>query len=164
LPTKSEQKGKKTKSRLPARPAQSKLSEAIKTTFGRTRALPKGKKIAQLHHKRKNRGLEENLVLNVRTAFGLSRKAFARVTSFSERTISGWEGGSAMTEPGLRKMRELKRLHRSLAGVMKPEFVHQWLESPNEEFEGFKPLELIERGEIDRIFRFVYDLESGMPI
>jgi hypothetical protein len=35
--------------------------------------------------------------------------------------------------------------------------------SPNEAFSGLKPIELIERGEIDRLWDTVYRLRSGMP-
>lgn len=41
--------------------------------------------------------------------------------------------------------------------------VVQWLETPNEAFEGSTPLQVIERGESDRIWRMVYFLRSGEP-
>jgi hypothetical protein len=37
----------------------------------------------------------------------------------------------------------------------------EWLSIPNSVFDGFKPLEIIERGESDRIWRMIYDLEAG---
>jgi hypothetical protein len=86
------------------------------------------------------------------------------MTGFSVRAISGWEGGAAMSEPGLRKMREMERLQKALTEVMKAEFVPKWLESPNDAFQGAKPIEIIERGETDRIWRFIYYLEYGMPL
>ena len=36
-----------------------------------------------------------------------------------------------------------------------------WLDSPNEAFGGFKPLEVIKRGEVDRLRTMIYQLESG---
>jgi hypothetical protein len=39
--------------------------------------------------------------------------------------------------------------------------IGQWLQQPNPAFDGLKPLEVIERGEIDRIWAMVYQLESG---
>jgi hypothetical protein len=33
----------------------------------------------------------------------------------------------------------------------------------NHAFGGLKPLEVIERGEIDRLWNMVYELRSGMP-
>ena len=46
---------------------------------------------------------------------------------------------------------------------MKPAFIPQWLHTPNEAFDGLKPLEVIEREHIDRIWRMIFYLESGMP-
>lgn len=41
--------------------------------------------------------------------------------------------------------------------------VVSWLETPNEAFEGSTPLQVIERGESDRIWRMIYFLRSGEP-
>jgi hypothetical protein len=38
-----------------------------------------------------------------------------------------------------------------------------WLDTPNDGFGGLKPLEVIERGEIDRLWNMIYYLESGVP-
>jgi hypothetical protein len=38
-----------------------------------------------------------------------------------------------------------------------------WLLAENEALDSFKPLELIERGETDRIWQLVFALETGMP-
>lgn len=35
--------------------------------------------------------------------------------------------------------------------------------TPNDAFDGLKPLETIERGEIDRLWDMAYRLRSGMP-
>ena len=34
---------------------------------------------------------------------------------------------------------------------------------PNPAFDGSTPLQVVERGELDRIWRMLYDLESGQP-
>ncbi len=46
--------------------------------------------------------------------------------------------------------------------VVKPEAIPEWLETPNAAFEGLKPLEVIERGEIDRLWNMIFYLESGV--
>ena len=58
--------------------------------------------------------------------------------------------------------REIKRFRERLAAVVKPEAIPQWLETPNPTFDGLKPLEVIERGEIDRLWNMIYYLESGV--
>jgi hypothetical protein len=60
-------------------------------------------------------------------------------------------------------MREIARLRAALNTVMREEFIGAWLDTPNPAFQGLKPVEVIERGEIDRIWRMVYEVGSGEP-
>lgn len=60
-------------------------------------------------------------------------------------------------------MTEIGRLRDALAEIMLPGFIDQWLESANNEFGGAKPIEVIERGEVDRIHEIIYRLGSGQP-
>ncbi len=41
--------------------------------------------------------------------------------------------------------------------------VGHWLKYLTPAFDGSTPLQLVERGEMDRIWRMLYDLESGQP-
>jgi hypothetical protein len=38
-----------------------------------------------------------------------------------------------------------------------------WLKEPNPAFDGSTPLQVIERGEIDRLWRMINELQSGEP-
>ncbi len=98
----------------------------------------------------------------VRRKLGLSRKIFSRLTGFSERAIAGWERGGIPDEPGLRRIRETERFQKRLAEVVPQEGIPIWLDTPNEAFDGLKPLEVIERGEIDRLWNMIFYLESGV--
>jgi hypothetical protein len=102
------------------------------------------------------------LVAALREKLRLPRRTFSRLTGFSERAIADWEKGKSISEPGLRRMREVERLQERLAEVVEPESIPQWLDSPNQAFEGLKPLEVIERGEIDRLWTMMFYLESGV--
>ena len=102
-------------------------------------------------------------VRDIRNSLGVSRKVFSRLTGFSERSIAAWEAGKGLAAGTLAKMREIKRLYDALAKVMDPSCVGTWLENPNEAFDQLKPLEVIERGEMDRIWRMIFFLESGVP-
>jgi len=57
----------------------------------------------------------------------------------------------------------MRRLLEGLSRVMTSEQVGPWTKSLNPAFCGYTPLQLVERGETDRIWRMVYDLESGQP-
>lgn len=100
----------------------------------------------------------------LRERFGVSRKIFSRVVGFSERAIADWESEKPLSEACLQRMREMARLQEALAGVMREDFVGTWLNAPNDAFDGLKPIEIIERGEVDRVWRMIYQLESGVPI
>ena len=69
-------------------------------------------------------------------------------------------------EPGpqaKQRLTELRRLIDSLAAVIDPTFLGQWLLTPNAAFGALKPLEVIERGETDRLWRMLFYLEAGLP-
>lgn len=65
------------------------------------------------------------------------------------------------SEPVIRRLTELQRIVDALSDVIDPEVIGQWLTTPNGAFEGSKPLEVIERGEVDRIWRMIFLLRSG---
>ena len=62
-----------------------------------------------------------------------------------------------------RPYREAARLYDTLTDVIEPAAIGPWFVTPNEAFDGLKPLEVIERGEIDRLWDMSYRLRSGMP-
>jgi transcriptional regulator with XRE-family HTH domain len=103
------------------------------------------------------------LVSEVRSELGVTREFFARMTGFSVRAISGWESGRPLSEAAMRRVKEMKRLRAALAEGIRPEFIPQWLETPSEGLGGLKPVEVLERGEIDRLWRTVFLIGSGMP-
>jgi transcriptional regulator with XRE-family HTH domain len=103
-----------------------------------------------------------SLVADVRRKLGLTRKVFSRLTGFSERAIANWERGGKPDEPGLRRIRETERFQARLAEFVQLQAIPEWLDTPNDAFDGLKPLEVIERGEIDRLWNMIFYLESGV--
>ena len=78
-------------------------------------------------------------------------------------TVARWEAGEKSGEMALRLMGEVRRLWSGLSRVMKKDRIANWLSIPNPVFDGLKPLEVIGRGESDRIGRMIYNLEAGEP-
>lgn len=103
------------------------------------------------------------LVADIRSSLGVTRELFARLTGFSVRAITGWEAGRPIREAGLRRVKEMGRLRATLAEGMREEFIPQWLEAPCEGLGGLKPVEVLERGEADRLWRVALLIGSGMP-
>jgi hypothetical protein len=97
----------------------------------------------------------------LRERLGLSRRQFARLTAASERAVADWEGDRPISPVNQKSLRESERLCRALMKIMKADHVGAWLDTPNDAFSGLKPLDLIERGEVDRLWRMIFEIESG---
>lgn len=96
--------------------------------------------------------------------FGLTQPVVVRLTGYSPRSVASWSKGVKATEPARRKFTELVRLFDALADLMDdPKQVSVWLQDPNPAFDGSTPVQVIERGETDRLWRMIYALESGEP-
>lgn len=61
-----------------------------------------------------------------------------------------------MNEHGLEKLFEV------LGTLIKPESIYPWLMTPNPGFDNRRPIALIENGEIDKVWRMVYELIAGV--
>jgi hypothetical protein len=59
-------------------------------------------------------------------------------------------------------MTELSLFRDRLAEIVALEAIPRWLNTPNEAFNGIRPIEVIERGEIDRLRDMIFYLESGV--
>lgn len=102
---------------------------------------------------------------DLRSRLRLARPLFSRLLGYSERAVADWEAGRKAPSPGAaRRIEELRRLELQLARLMDAQAVGVWLSTPNEMLDGLKPIEVVERGEIDRLWRLCWLLESGTPI
>ena len=101
--------------------------------------------------------------LELRDRLNMARPIFSRVVNVSERTIAKVEAQSQTATKLQRPYNEVYRLLEALDDVIDANSLGSWFQSPNEAFEGLKPLEVIERGEIDRLWTMVFELQSGMP-
>jgi hypothetical protein len=56
---------------------------------------------------------------------------------------------------------ETRRIRSALEKLVGKDAVGRWLKEPNPAFDGATPLQVIERGETDRLWRMIHQLESG---
>ena len=99
----------------------------------------------------------------LRDRFGIRQTMQARLLGVSTKTASNLRGGKTPSPQIARRLAELRRLLVALAEIVEEDVIADWLEAPNEVLDGLKPLEVIERGEVDRIWQMVYALRSGEP-
>jgi hypothetical protein len=104
-----------------------------------------------------------SLLRHYGAAFKMPQPVVVRLTGFSPRSVAKWSEGITPSPKQEKALVEMDRLLDGLSRVMQPAQIGQWLKSPNPAFEGSTPLQVVERGEIDRIWRMLYDLESGQP-
>ncbi len=103
------------------------------------------------------------LLQHYRATFKMPQPIVVRLTGFSPRSVAKWSEGVQPSPKQEKALVEMDRLLDGLARVMQPAQVGHWLKSPNPAFDGSTPLQLVERGEMDRIWHMLYDLESGQP-
>jgi DNA-binding transcriptional regulator YiaG len=106
----------------------------------------------------------DRIIRGLREDFGVNQSMMVRLSGYSPRSIISWSKGTKATKPAAIKFTELSRLFEALADLTQNrEEVTAWLETPNEAFDGSTPLQVIERGESDRLWRMIYFLRSGEP-
>ena len=109
--------------------------------------------------------IQPSIVINrFQKDFGLTQPVVVRLSGYSPRSVASWSKGVKATAPARRKFTELVRLFDVLADLMEdPRQVSEWLQEPNPAFDGSTPLQVIERGETDRLWKMIHALESGEP-
>jgi hypothetical protein len=101
--------------------------------------------------------------LELRERLKMRREDFSRLVNVSVRAIAAAERDQTDVTKLQRPYAEVGRLYEALGEVVEPKAIGPWFVTPNQAFGGMKPIELIERGEIDRLWDMVYRLQSGIP-
>ena len=101
---------------------------------------------------------EPPAVEKIARKFGLRQETLSRMTGFSLRTVAGWNNGKTPSAPVRRALVELDRLLDNLSRLMLPKDVGRWLKEPNPTLDGSTPVQVIERGQTDHIWRLLYFL------
>jgi DNA-binding transcriptional regulator YiaG len=110
-------------------------------------SLPQGKSIS---------------IADVRRRFGFSQDELSRITGYSVRAIAGWEAGKKLSEAARQKVVETERLRAALAEFVPAMELGEWMRTPNPAFESQTPIQVIERGEADRIWRMIFQIDAGV--
>ena len=98
-----------------------------------------------------------------RLAYKVPQPLVVRMTGFSARSVAKWAAGEAPSPRQAKTLAEVDRLLSGLARIMEPSSIGTWLRKTNPAFEGSTPIQVVERGEVDRLWRMLYYIESGLP-
>lgn len=100
-----------------------------------------------------------------REDLGLTVDDFAKLLGSTTRTVSGWEAHqTAMSPLAARVFLEVKALIDRLAALSDPSTFRGWLFGPNQTFGGSSPIQLIQNGQMYRLWELVFRIESGNPL
>jgi len=152
----------KTRNAVPSRQKTAVPAKAVSGTPVKASKLVLSKSIPGLKGKGLLR-LGSESKLELRNRLNMPRTIFSRVVNVSERTIAKVESETDTAEKLKRPYNEVYRLLEALDDVVEANSIGSWFQEPNVAFDGLKPMEVIERGEIDRLWNMVYELRSGMP-
>ena len=99
---------------------------------------------------------------SLRHGLGMSQYDMSRMLSLSVRSLSAVENDlKKLSSDDIRRINEMTRLYEALAAIIKPQFIGEWFKEPSQLFNGLSAMEVIERGEIDRIWRMVHHIQDG---
>jgi DNA-binding transcriptional regulator YiaG len=133
-----------------------------KKSAGKTTSTSRVKEAAAVYHPAM-KVAQPPALEKIADKFGLRQETLSRMTGFSLRAVASWSKGKQPSTPVKRALIEMDRLLDSLSRLMKPKDVGRWLKEPNSALDGSTPVQVIERGQTDRIWRLLYFLESGEP-
>jgi hypothetical protein len=95
--------------------------------------------------------------------YAITRDTFTRLTGFSPRAVAHWVQGRKPSASTERRLTEMKRIFEALETLVTKDAIGPWLKESNPAFGDSTPLQVIERGETDRVWRMIYELQSGEP-
>jgi len=100
-------------------------------------------------------------VRNLAQQSGLTLDSLARMLRISRRAVAAWLSGQEPSRSNKVRLIEFGRMYQALSELAQPSAIGSWLEKSNPSLQGSTPLQVIERGESDRIWRIVWQLREG---
>ena len=98
-----------------------------------------------------------------KSGFGLTSDELARVIGFPATFVDAWSRGrQPMSASAGPKLVDAGRLAAALRQIMPPELVGNWMRTPNPSFENQTPLQVVERGRADRLWRMIGQIDANV--
>jgi DNA-binding XRE family transcriptional regulator len=101
-------------------------------------------------------------VAALREKLGVTQRVMAVLLGVTERTLNTLEAGGELSPAVQRRVTEIGRFYAELATVVKPAAIGKWLLKPTGAFDGYSAVDLIAGGKIDRIWKMIFMLRSGV--
>jgi len=93
----------------------------------------------------------------------LDQADLARMLETNPRTVSRWLSRQTAPRPDAReRLLELIAVLEKLSSVLRPEPAHDWLFTPNEALDHYKPVDLLRTGEFRRVLSAIDAMSEGV--
>ena len=93
---------------------------------------------------------------------GLTDREMAPMIHTTPETISRWRSGKTEPQPKLRdNLLHLEWLVSQLAELYQPQQARLWLFAPHKLLSGERPVDLIERGDFEKVLQIIDQLKDG---
>jgi uncharacterized protein (DUF2384 family) len=95
--------------------------------------------------------------------FSISVETLARFLNTTSRTVMRWK--KAGVKPSIRHRERLEKIayiDRRLRRVLRPEGIERWLYAYNDSLGGKRPLDLLAKGQYDKLLSAIAQLEEGV--
>lgn len=98
----------------------------------------------------------------IQKSVDITAREVAQLLCTTPETISRWRGGKTEPRPRTRdSLLQLEWLVTELAELYHPKEAHLWLFSKHKLLDGERPVDLIQRGQIDRVLQIISQLKDG---
>lgn len=99
---------------------------------------------------------------NIQRFAAISAREVAQLLNTRPETLSRWRVGRSEPQPQSRdSLLNLSWLTEQLAELYQPQDAHIWLFSRHKMLKGERPVDLIQRGEIEPVLKIIAQLKDG---
>jgi predicted transcriptional regulator len=107
------------------------------------------------------RAVAANDIVRALTRVGFTQKQIANATGATDRSVRNWATTGAIRPTYDERIRELSEISLLLSETMTARGVTQWLNARNRLLGGERPVDLIARGEADRVRKAAESFVEG---
>jgi transcriptional regulator with XRE-family HTH domain len=98
----------------------------------------------------------------IQSAVAISARELAQLLGTTPETVSRWRGGKTEPQPRTRdSLLQLEWLVGELRELYEPSEAHLWLFAKHKLLSGQRPVDLIERGETEKVLQIIAQLKDG---
>ena len=95
--------------------------------------------------------------------FSISIETLARFLNTTSRTVMRWKKeGVNPSSHHREKLEKIAYIDRKLRQVLKPEGFERWLHAYNDSLGGKRPIDLLAKGQYDKLLSAIAQLEEGV--